>query len=330
MTDINRKIDLMARLGAYLVSSEEEWTAIKQQATLKNPWFTGEFIALAIAQIEKEMLQPEKLKLWLQHYPIATRAKKVGIVMAGNIPLVGFHDLLCSFLIGHISYVKLSSKDDVLMRHIIEKLWAWEKETQQAIIIAERISGCDAYIATGSNNTSRYFEEYFGKYPHIIRKNRTSVAVLDGQESNEELNLLANDIFQYFGMGCRNVSQLYVPENYDFPRLFRAFEKYKELIHHNKYKNNFDYNLALLLLNKVHYLSDNVILLTQSDSAFSPLSVLNYQYYTEKETLIENLKANTEIQCIVGRGQIPYGSAQCPGLRDYADGVDTMQFLSQL
>jgi len=329
MVDINRKIYLLQKLGKYMLSSEEAWENAKQWAQSKNAWFTEHTINMAVGNIVQRMLG-ENLNTWRAGYKIAVAPKKVGIVMAGNIPLVGFHDFLCSFLSGHKTCIKLSGKDEVLMQHLVEQLLLWEPQLADELVIAERLNDCDAFIATGSNNTSRYFEAYFGKYPHIIRRNRTSVAVLDGSETRAELELLGDDIFEYFGMGCRNVSHIYVPEAYNFTPLFEAFEKHKDIINHNKYKNNFDYNLALLLLNKVHYLSDNVVLLTESSSVFSPLSVVNYSYYTDKMNLLETLKCNDDIQCLVGHDGVAFGNSQCPGLSDYADGVDTMQFLCDL
>ena len=329
MVDISRKIDLLQRLGIYMLSNDEGWETAKQWAQSKNAWFTKATIEMAVANIVHTMLN-NTLPAWVAAYKTTTTPKKVGIVMAGNIPLVGFHDFLCCFLSGHKSLIKLSGKDEVLLKHLVEQLIIWEPKLADELVIAERLNNCDAYIATGSNNTSRYFEAYFGKYPNIIRKNRTSVAVLDGSETKAEMELLGDDVFQFYGMGCRNVSQIYVPEAYNFTPLFQAFEKHQDIINHNKYKNNFDYNLALLLLNKVHYLTDNVVLLTESSSVFSPLSVLNYMYYTDKNSVLTALKNNNDIQCIIGHDGLAFGSAQCPGLSDYADGVDTMQFLCGL
>jgi hypothetical protein len=192
------------------------------------------------------------------------------------------------------------------------------------------LKNCGAYIATGSNNSARYFEYYFAKYPHIIRRNRTSVAILDGTETPAELEALADDVMLYFGLGCRNVTKVFVPENYNFDPLLKALRKYLHLADHHKYKNNYDYNLALVLLgNAVHIAADNIIL-QESSSVFSPISVLHYSYYTDAAALGEELKVNNDLQCIVGHGFTPFGMAQQPSLSDYADGVDTMQFLTGL
>jgi hypothetical protein len=192
------------------------------------------------------------------------------------------------------------------------------------------LRGCDGYIATGSNNSARYFEYYFGKYPNLIRRNRTSVAILDGNETEDDLKKLADDVYVYFGLGCRNVTKLYVPAQYDFIPLLEAFSKFNYLADHHKYKNNYDYQLALLILNKKYYMTNGSVLLTEAQSPFSPISVLHFEYYDGSSGTGSFLRDNEDIQCIVGKGHIPFGLAQQPGLRDYADGNDTMQFLQKL
>ena len=189
------------------------------------------------------------------------------------------------------------------------------------------LKGCDAYIATGSNNSSRYFEQYFGKYPHIIRKNRSSAAILTGKESAVELQKLSDDIHLYFGLGCRNVTKIFVPEGYDFVPLLAAFDTYKYFEDHHKYKNNYDYQLSILLLNNQFYMTNGSTLLTKNSSMFSPISQLYYETYSSSNEVESTLKNNPELQCLVGTHYIPFGQAQAPGLFDYADGVDTVQFL---
>jgi hypothetical protein len=250
--------------------------------------------------------------------------------MAGNIPLVGFHDFLCGFISGHKLLLKLSSKDTVLMAHLIKKLSEWEPAVLRQVHTAEMLKGCDAYIATGTNNTARYFEQYFGKYPHIIRRNRTSVAVLDGTESDEELSALGRDIFTYFGLGCRNVTQICVPQGYDFTPLLRTLEAYRGFVDHNKYRNNYDYHLALYLLNRVPYLDNGSLLLVENSLPFSAVSVLHYRYYDDPEAILNEFRGSPDIQAVIGHDAIPFGTAQRPGLNDYADGVDTMAFLCGL
>ncbi len=330
MTDTEQRISLLVRLADYLQGNSEEWQDIKLRAADMNAWFTQGNIELAIRNICTRMLNADKLRAWMHGYSVTASPKRVGIVAAGNIPLVGFHDFLCGFMSGHITVLKLSSKDEVLLKHIVGKLIEWQPQIAQQVIIADNLKGCYAYIATGSNNTARYFEEYFGKYPHIIRKNRTSVALLDGTETPEELSLLMDDVFTYFGLGCRNVTQVCLPNGYDITKLMEAANKYADIIHHHKYKNNYDYYLAIYLLNKVHYYSNDALMMVENTIPFSAVSVLHYRFYDDKNTLIHELQNSEDIQCIVGHRQTPFGTAQSPTLTDYADGVDTMQFLTSL
>lgn len=330
MIPVTKRIQLLCSLGEYMMSDSEGWNEAKHRAVLANSWFTPGNIELSVKSITANLLTKEKLNEWLANYTLPVVSKTVGIVMAGNIPLVGFHDFICGFISGHQLKLKLSSKDEVLIRHLINKLTEWEHSIADNVVIADVLKGCDAYIATGSNNTARYFDQYFGKYPNIIRKNRTSVAVLDGTETNNELSLLADDIFSYFGLGCRNVTQICVPEGYDFNQLLDACNKYADLILHHKYKHNYDYYLAIYLLNKVPYITNENMLLVENQIPFSAVSVLHYRFYNEKNTLLDELRNNTDIQCIVGRGSIAFGNSQLPHLTDYADGVDTMQFLCNL
>jgi len=327
--DLQERINLMAEIGTYLKADNEEWKTIKQQAYQKNGWFTPEFTQFAANQLADNFLQKDKLTAWAAHYHIDDNIapKNVGIVMAGNIPLVGFHDFLAVFISGHYQTVKLSSKDEVLLKHIFKLMYSLQIETQNHISIAEMLKGCDAYIATGSNNSGRYFEQYFGKYPNIIRRNRTSVAVLTGDESAEELSKLSDDIHLYFGLGCRNVTRIYVPEGYDFVPLLHAFKSYSYFAEHHKYKNNYDYQLSILLLNNIYYMTDNSTLLIENEGLFSPISQLHYSFYKPGEDPVDGLKNNEDVQCIVGRNAVPFGEAQNPQLFSYADGVDTMEFL---
>jgi hypothetical protein len=325
-----KRIELLSRLGKYMLSEDEEWTEAQALAENRNAWFTIPHIQTAVKSIATNYLQKEKLEQWIRQYALPQTPHKVGIVMAGNIPLVGFHDFLCGFISGHQIYLKLSSKDEVLLKHLIDKLTDWEPQVVSQIHIAENLKNCDAYIATGSNNTARYFEQYFSKYPHIIRKNRTSVAILEGNESKEDLAGLAKDVFIYYGLGCRNVTQLCVPEGYDFSTLLEVLGQYEDYMLHHKYKNNYDYHLAIYLLNKVAYISNGSILLVANDLPFSAVSVLHYRYYDDMQKLTGELQTRDDIQTIVGKGFTPFGSAQTPELNDYADGVDTMAFLCSL
>jgi hypothetical protein len=328
--DTAARISVLAKLGAYIKEDGDAWQAAKRLAVIQNGWFTAEHIDTAAAHIATEYLDQTKLEQWIAKYPLSANPHKVGIVMAGNIPLVGFHDLLCGFVSGHNLLLKLSSKDTVLIAHLIKKMSEWDERVLQQVHTAEMLKGCDAYIATGSNNTARYFNQYFGKYPNIIRRNRTSVAVLDGTETEEDFVALGRDIFTYFGLGCRNVTQLCVPEGYDFIPLLRNLESYKAFIDHNKYRNNYDYHLAIYLLNRVPYLDNGSLLLVENALPFSAVSVLHYRTYNDQDAMLAELKESTDIQAIIGRGGLPFGTAQQPLLDDYADGVDTMKFLASL
>jgi hypothetical protein len=247
--------------------------------------------------------------------------------MAGNIPMVGFHDLLSTLMAGHIAVVKLSSKDKVLMEYIIHSLQTIDPLWKDQIIIQDQLKNCDAYIATGSNNTSQYFEYYFGKFPHIIRKNKTSIAILEGDESAEKLGLLANDMMLYFGMGCRNVTQLWVPTGYTFEPLLDALKKYDFLLENHKYKHNYDYQLALLMMTRQFYMNTGSILLSENPSPFAAISQVHYQFYEPGKMPTVNKEA---IQCVVGKAGLEFGSLQSPKLSQYADGVDTLAFLASL
>ncbi len=331
--NLQQRINLLTKLGKYLSSQPEAWQQTTVRATCENGWFTPEFIQLAVTNIVDHFLDAGKLEAFAAGYqaPVRQRpAKRVGLVMAGNIPLVGFHDWLCIFLSGHDAVIKPSSKDVVLIRHLLDTLAGWEPAVARQTQQQEMLKGCDAYIATGSNNSARYFDYYFSKYPHIIRRNRSSVAILDGTESTAELQQLADDIQLYFGLGCRNVTKLWVPADYDFVPLLEALRKYSYFADHNKYRNNYDYQLALLMLNNRYYMTNESILLVESEPVFSPVSQLNYSFYSNKDSFLPALKESNDIQCIIGKGFIPFGQAQHPTLRDFADGVDTMRFLAGL
>lgn len=331
--NLQQRIDLLIRLGKYILENNETWKQAKQDAERQNSWFTPEFTDLASVNITNQFLLAEKLQAFAHAYLLTdatTLPKTVGLVMAGNIPLVGFHDWMCIFLSGHKAFIKSSSKDEVLMKHLLDQLISWNPDVFDQSVFGGILKGSDAYIATGSNNSARYFEYYFNKYPNIIRRNRTSVAILNGNESKDDLKRLSDDIHLYFGLGCRNVTKIYVPAGYDFVALLSSFKKYEYFIDHHKYKNNYDYQLAIHLLNHKYYMTNGTLLLSENSSIFSPISQLNYEFYTDQETLKKSLEENHDIQCIVGEGLLPFGNSQYPSLTDYADGIDTMKFLLQL
>ncbi|MEO6733378.1 MAG: acyl-CoA reductase [Ferruginibacter sp.] len=328
---LQKRIEILSRLKEYLETDSEEWRSIKHTASIHNGWFTPAFIELAVKNISSEFLEKDKLTHWVNHYRLDDNIipKNVGIVMAGNIPLVGFHDFLCVFISGHIQTIKLSAKDDILLKHLVQIMYSWDTTIENYISFAAMLNGCDAYIATGSNNSARYFDYYFSKYPSIIRKNRTSVAIINGDETDGELEKLSDDIHSFFGLGCRNVTKVYVPEKYDFIPLLKSFHRYKYFADHHKYRNNYDYNLSIQIMNNRFYMTNDSTLLIENESLFSPISQLNYSYYKNVEEVTATLNGNKEIQCVAGR-DVAFGKGQQPGLEDYADGIDTMQFLLTL
>lgn len=328
---LKQRIEILNILGKHLVSDSPTLLAAKHSAFLNNNWFTNDFVDLALHQISTQYLTKEKLENWAQEYNTkdSFSGKKIGVVMAGNIPLVGIHDLICCFIMGHKCMAKLSSKDSVLMQYVINYMKEIAPDIEKFIEVSSLLKNCDAYIATGSNNTARYFEYYFSKYPNIIRKNRTSIAILTGAESEEKLSSLSDDVHQYFGLGCRNVTKIYVPEGYDFVPLLRSFDKYARFADHHKYKNNYDYQLSIQLLNHGYYMTNESTLLFENTSNYSAISVLNYAFYNVG-SWPELAGEKEEIQCVISYKDVPFGMAQRPGLSDYADGIDTMSFLEKI
>lgn len=310
----------------------QKLTNVVRKAELQNAWFTKAHIHDALKDWS-EALSDEQLHRWLSTYDFdKLTPKKIAVVMAGNIPLVGFHDFLSVLISGHSFVGKLSSNDSLLIPFLAEELIKIQPEFSSIIeFTKEKLPRFDAVIATGSNNTARYFEYYFKDKPHIIRKNRNAVAVLTGKETKNELQPLGEDIFRYFGLGCRNVSKVFVPEGYDFTAFFEAIFPYQEVIHHHKYANNYDYNKAVYLMSSVK-LKDNGFLILKEDTSFSsPIGVLFYESYSNLSELQYKLNKEQEhIQCNVGQvnfAQVDFGKAQHPQLTDYADGVDTIEFL---
>ncbi len=320
-------------------SEYNELAELIERVKHHNPWFTPENVRKAMAAWA-ENLGDDVLEKWLKPYrPDINRAvdpKRVGIVMAGNIPMVGFHDLLSVLISGHRAVIKLSSDDNLLIPALTNTLVTIEPEFKSRITIADRLNKIDAVIATGSNNSSRYFDYYFSKYPNIIRKNRNSVAVIEHDTSDEDLAQLGEDIFAFFGLGCRNVTQLLLPEDFDIDRFFKAILPYQDIVNHNKYVNNYDYYKALYLMNRENLLDNGFILLRPNDNIYSALGTLHYRHYDEPENAVKIIEEHREkIQCVVGNQQLlpnalSPGKSQQPALWDYADGVDTIQFLTSL
>ena len=298
----------------------------------ENGWFTPDSVK-AVFKAWSKSLTPEKISKWLDPYSSKnTNSKIVGVIMAGNIPLVGLHDALCVLLTDHHLKAKISSKDKALMSLVLETLAIISPEWAAKIEVTDQLKDIDYLIATGSDNSSRYFEYYFRDVKKILRKNRTSVAILDGNESEEDLKNLSHDVFMHFGLGCRNVTKLYLPKGFDLNRLFKAFFHYKEIVNNNKYANNYDYNKAVYLLNKIELVENGFLLLKEDEDLHSPVGVLFYEFYDKLSAVEEKLIDHAEsIQAAVGSYDesklIPFGKAQQPELWDYADGKDTLSFL---
>ncbi len=313
---------------------------IAEESVRHNGWFTPPFVSHALHALG-ESLREEQLEQWLVPYADRLENQKtpktVGVVMAGNIPAVGFHDFLCVLMSGHRLQARLSSDDNRLMPALAALLTAIEPGFAGQIMFTEdTLKNFDAIIATGSNNTSRYFEYYFGKYPHIIRKNRNGVAVLTGKETEKQLRLLSDDIFLYYGLGCRNVAKLFVPEGYDFDPLLQVLGRREEMAVNHKYFNNYEYNKAVFLVNRRAHLDTGNLLLVEDEKFASPVGVLHYSFYDTPEALRNHLMVNSmQIQCVVSEAgflekTVPFGKSQMPELWEYADGVDTLSFLLSL
>lgn len=313
--------------------NEAEYESLNQLINKEhvfNGWFTSQSIRQAYAAIG-ELLSVENITAWITQYDWTENPKKVGVIMAGNIPLVGFHDFLCVLLSGHHASIKLSSNDQRLLPSLLNVFALFLPELFERVKIVPQLKDIEAIIATGSNNSSLYFERYFGHLPHIIRKNRTSVAILTGSETTDELKGIGKDVFQYFGLGCRNVSKLLMLEKFDINRFFEAVFPYQAIINHHKYANNYDYYKAIYLMNQLPILENGFLLTLDNEDLFAPISVVYTQRFSDENAIKDYLKKEEDnIQVVVGQNYTPFGKAQHPTLSDYADGVDTMQFLNQL
>ena len=311
--------------------SDVEFSALLKKSEIENSWFTQESQRFALNQWA-DLLTKENLNHWLSKYQASKTSKKVGLILAGNIPMVGFHDVISVILSNHIALIKLSSKDKTLLPFLLKK-WQEFSDGNIQYELVERLQNFDAVIATGSNNTARYLEYYFKDSLSIIRKNRTSIAVLKGDETEAELQLLAEDIFRYYGLGCRNVTRLFIPQDFVIDALFENFLHFKEVINHNKYANNYEYNRAIYLLNLERFWDNNFVMLKEDEALFSPLSVINFTSYSHIDEVKNFIQENDEnIQAIVAKTELGFdsvnlGEAQNPNLDSYADNVDTMEFL---
>lgn len=323
-----QKIDVLDTLGQKLNQWREDEEFLYRVES-QNPWFIPQYTQLAIQNIVEQYLDKEKLKSWLSNYEEKDHHSTIGVITAGNIPLVGFHDILSAYMMGNSSIqLKISSKDQILSQRLIELWTSIDANFSSRLEVVERIHQCDKIIATGSNQTFKYFEAYFGKYKHVLRKNRTSIGVIHREITDEELNLLLDDVFLFFGLGCRNISKLWIERGFNLDRIFESSERYKYFFEHSKYMNNYDYQRTLLLLNKIPHLSNNFFILREDLSLFTPISVVHYSYYDNVNEIADFIQKEQEnLQCVIGKDYIPFGRAQSPTLSDYADGVDTIQFL---
>jgi hypothetical protein len=334
--NLDQHIQSLIKLGQQIVQFDDsDLSNIIHQAYVQNNWFDQDEMKHCLTAWSNELTE-ENLIEWTNRYDFSKKAdpKNVGLILAGNIPLVGLHDIICVLLSGNKALVKLSSKDTFMMKYIIFSLYKIDEAYKERIEIVERLTDHDAIIATGSNNSSRYFEHYFGNYPNIIRKNRTSIALLDGKESKLQLEALGNDIFRYFGLGCRNISKIYVPQDYKLDPIFEALASFEPIMHNNKYKNNYDYNCTLLLMNQVKFLSNDFLMLKEDNSFHAPTGTVHIERYADEADLkvkIDSIDLGT-IQCISSDhidvpNHIQLGQCQHPQLWDYADNIDTMEFL---
>ena len=341
MVLLNQRVKAFDKLSSFLIKIEKNKTEyadffeIIKKSYHKNKWFTEENVLNAI-KIWGKSLTKKNLSKWLRNYNLKnTKIKKIGLILAGNIPLVGLHDIICVLLTGNKAIVKCSSKDELLLPYLCEKLVEFDLIFKNKFVFKDKIENFEALIATGNNTSSKYFDYYFSKYPKIIRKHRNGIAVLTGNESSDSLNDLAKDIFLYYGLGCRSVSKIYVPINYSFDKLIIAIKKYSKLKHSAKYSNNYNYNKAVYLMNNIKFKDLDFFILKEDFNIFSPVGTLHYEYYNDVNSL--RMKLNIEkdkIQCVTSNykkiGNLKLGKAQSPNLWDYADNIDTLSFLMNL
>ncbi|MEO6148821.1 MAG: acyl-CoA reductase [Mucilaginibacter sp.] len=335
----NTLITSFSILGEHLRNPDSELKELIDTEKLYNAWFTPESVSAAISAIAENLNSFDLTKL-VARYTLGSNdtPKNVGLILAGNIPLVGFHDILCVLITGNHALIKASSQDSRLIKYILHKLVNIDKTFDGRFTFVERLQHFDAVIATGSDNSSRYFEYYFGKVPHIIRKNRNSLALLTGEETTAQLFELGHDLFDYYGLGCRNVSKLLVPEGYNFVPFFEAIEPYNQIINHHKYNNNYDYNKSVYLVNGEKHLDNGFLLVKEDERLASPLAVLFFEYYSDPASAANIINTQSEkIQCVVSSlplkvsaQVVGFGKSQQPELADYADGIDTMKFLADL
>lgn len=329
-----QRIDAFAALGAYLSELSAKTVPLFERVTTINPWYTIENIQVQLHSLSANLTK-EKLEKWLAPYPDLHTDKTVALILAGNIPLVGFHDILSALLLGFHVQIKPSSDDAGLTKFVLDELVAFDETFKNKISLVERLGSYDIIIATGSNNSARYFEYYFGSKPHIIRKNRNSIAVLHGRESLEQLHLLGHDILAFFGLGCRSISKIYAPVGYDFREFFETIETFKGIKDHFKYSNNYDYNKSIYLINGDAHLDNGFLLVKEDEKLASPLATVHVEYYDDRTSLEQKIEQHREAtQCLVTEMDLnvtiptfAFGQSQSPALTDYADNINTLDFL---
>ncbi len=328
---LETRIQILQAIGDYITSDDMEWAAYKRRAENENPWFTQKMIDTMTQHIQTAYTDPAILRQVVSRYALsdAGPSTQLGIINAGNIPLVGFHDFMAAILVGLPTQIKLSSKDKALFEGVFDFVKRHFPDYGGRIGAVDKLENCDAYIATGGETSSLYFEKYFGQKPNIIRGHRSSIAILDGQESAEQLSGLADDIHLYFGLGCRSVTQVYVPEGFDFGPLLESYASYADFQEHTKYMNNYDYQLAIYIINGDPYMTRYSTIMVENPALSSAVSVVHYSYYTDADKLRHELDME-KIQCIVSAQDVPFGRSQYPGVMDFADGVDLFEFLREL
>ena len=323
------RLDTLERLRTYMLGNELQWEAAKEKAYHHNGWFIPLFIDLAVEHITA-FLEPAHLQQWLKHYSIPDvqpAPKTIGLVLPGNVPMAGFYDIICVYISGHRQRIKLSPKDEVLIKHLVQHpLKTFDRQGAASISFDDILRGCDAYIANDPGTLSQYLD----KYPNILRNPHKRTALLTGDEPVAQLEQLADDVFQYFGHGYLNVHKLYVPRDFDFIPLLRAFEKYQFLADHNKYGNNYDYQLALLILNKEFYMTNGCILLTEGGSVATPTARLHYEYYDDPKAVLNKTTSLVAGNSLAGKGYEPLGQAGQSVLCEHRHNADTLQFLLDL
>lgn len=339
---IDQRIEALSSLAKWMKTHPDELELARLKSEKENPWFTEREVKNALAGISDFLLEPEKLHKWLMRYRIANaNPKHLGIILAGNIPAVGFHDILCAYISGHITQVKLSQKDKHIIPALIHQLNSFDPNALRQIKFVDKLHHLDALIATGTNNSSRYFNYYFKDIPRLIRKNRNSIALIDSTISDKEIKQLGRDVFDYYGLGCRSVSQILVPTDFDTNRLFDQWDSYQYVMDNTKYENNFKYNYAISMMNRELFKTNNFLIMKESEDIASRISCVHIHRYSSGDEVINYCnRKEEEIQIVVSNQMnfdvqiksplVAIGKGQQPGPEDYADGVDTMKFLIEL